>query len=55
MNWTRLQGSAIKNMQPGQAFHANYAASYKMLKDFRVGFQRILVAAVNETIRLMVS
>ena len=31
-------GFGIKNMQPGQAFHANYAASYEVLKDFRVGF-----------------
>jgi hypothetical protein len=31
-------GFAIKNMQPGQAFHANYATSYEVLKDVRVGF-----------------
>jgi hypothetical protein len=31
-------GFGIKNMQPGQAFHANYATSYGVLKDVRVGF-----------------
>jgi hypothetical protein len=31
-------GFGIKSMQPGQAFHANYATSYGVLKGFRVGF-----------------
>jgi hypothetical protein len=31
-------GFGIKSMQPGQAFHVNYAASYGVLRDFRVGF-----------------
>lgn len=30
-------GLGIRSMQPGQAFHLNYAASYGVLKDFRVG------------------
>jgi hypothetical protein len=31
-------GFGIKNMQPGQAFHANYATSYEVIKNVRVGF-----------------
>jgi hypothetical protein len=31
-------GFGIKNMQPGQAFHTNYATSYEVLKGIRVGF-----------------
>lgn len=31
-------GFGIKNMQPGQAFHSNYATSYELLKGVRVGF-----------------
>jgi len=31
-------GLGIRNMQPGQAFHINYATSYELLKDVRVGF-----------------
>ena len=31
-------GFGIKNMQPGQAFHANYATSYEVIKNLRVGF-----------------
>jgi hypothetical protein len=38
VNTDPFVGFAIKNMQPGQAFHANYDASYEVLKDFRVGF-----------------
>jgi hypothetical protein len=31
-------GFGINNMQPGQAFHVNYSASYEVLKHVRVGF-----------------
>ena len=31
-------GFGIRNMQPGQAFHINYAASYELWKNVRVGF-----------------
>ena len=31
-------GLGIKNMQPGQAFHTNYATSYEVIKNVRVGF-----------------
>jgi hypothetical protein len=31
-------GFGIKNTQAGQAFHANYTASYEVFKDVRVGF-----------------
>jgi hypothetical protein len=31
-------GFGIKNMEPGQAFHANYAASYEVHKNVRLGF-----------------
>jgi hypothetical protein len=31
-------GFGIKSLQPGQAFHMNYATSYGVTKDFRVGF-----------------
>ena len=31
-------GFGIRNLQPGQAFHANYATSYEVLRDVRVGF-----------------
>jgi hypothetical protein len=38
VNTDPFVGFGIKSMQPGQAFHMNYAASYGVLKDFRVGF-----------------
>ncbi len=31
-------GVGIKSPQPGQAFFVNYASSYGVTKDFRVGF-----------------
>ena len=31
-------GFGIENMQPGQAFHINYAASYELFKSLRLGF-----------------
>jgi len=31
-------GLGIRNLQPGQAFHINYAASYEVLKNVRLGF-----------------
>ena len=31
-------GFGIKNMQPGQAFHINYATSYEVFKNVRLGF-----------------
>lgn len=31
-------GFGIRNMQPGQAFHVNYSASYELWKNVRVGF-----------------
>lgn len=31
-------GFGIRNMQPGQAFHLNYASSYEMRKGLRLGF-----------------
>ena len=31
-------GFGIKNMQPGQAFHINYATSYELFKNVRLGF-----------------
>lgn len=38
VNTDPFVGFGIKNMRPGQAFHANYAASYELLKGVRVGF-----------------
>jgi hypothetical protein len=31
-------GFGIKNLQPGQAFHLNYATSYEIFKNIRLGF-----------------
>ena len=37
-NKSPFVGLGIKDMQPGQAFHTNYATSYEVLKGVRVGF-----------------
>jgi Putative MetA-pathway of phenol degradation len=31
-------GFGVKSMQPGQAFHVNYATSYELFKNVRLGF-----------------
>jgi len=38
VNTDPFVGFGIRSMQPGQAFHVNYATSYEVLRDFRVGF-----------------
>jgi hypothetical protein len=38
INHDPFVGFGIKDTQAGQAFHANYAASYQVLKNFRIGF-----------------
>ena len=38
MNSDPFVDLGIKDMQPGQAFHTNYATSYEVLKNVRVGF-----------------
>jgi len=37
-NKSPFVGLGVKDMQPGQAFHTNYAASYEVRKGVRVGF-----------------
>ena len=37
-NTNPFVGLGLKNVQPGQAFHANYAASYQVIKGIRIGF-----------------
>jgi hypothetical protein len=41
-------GFGIKNMQPGQAFHTNYATSYEVLKGVRVGFNGYWLQQLTE-------
>jgi len=38
----------IKSMQPGQAFHTNYASSYEVLKGVRVGFNGYWLQQLTE-------
>jgi hypothetical protein len=38
----------IKNMQPGQAFHTNYATSYEVMKDVRIGFNGYWLQQLTE-------
>jgi hypothetical protein len=37
-NTVPFVGFGIRNMQPGQAFHVNYATSYELWKNVRLGF-----------------
>ncbi|HVJ07437.1 MAG TPA: transporter [Acidisarcina sp.] len=48
-----FEGLGFKDIQAGQAFHANYATSYAVRKDFRLGFngywlQQITDHRINE-------
>jgi hypothetical protein len=41
-------GLGIRNMQPGQAFHVNYATSYETLKNVRLGFNGYWLQQVTD-------
>jgi hypothetical protein len=41
-------GFGIRNMQPGQAFHANYATSYELWKGVRLGFNGYWLQQVTD-------
>jgi hypothetical protein len=41
-------GFGIRNMQPGQAFHINYAASYELWKNVRLGFNGYWLQQVSD-------
>jgi anthranilate 1,2-dioxygenase (deaminating, decarboxylating) large subunit len=41
-------GFGIKNMQPGHAFHVNYATSYELLKNMRLGFNGYWLQQVTD-------
>jgi hypothetical protein len=41
-------GFGIRNMQPGQAFHANYATSYEVRKNVRLGFNAYWLQQVTD-------
>jgi hypothetical protein len=41
-------GFGIRNMQPGQAFHANYATSYEVHKNVRFGFNGYWLQQVTD-------
>ena len=47
-NKSPFVGLGIKDMQPGQAFHTNYATSYEVLKGFRVGFNGYWLQQLTE-------
>jgi len=41
-------GFGIRNMQPGQAFHINYATSYELWKNVRLGFNGYWLQQVTD-------
>jgi hypothetical protein len=41
-------GFGIKNMQPGQAFHMNYATCYELWKNVRIGFNGYWLQQVTD-------
>ena len=41
-------GFGIRNMQPGQAFHVNYATSYELFKNVRLGFNGYWLQQVTD-------
>ena len=41
-------GFGIRNMQPGQAFHVNYATSYELWKGLRLGFNGYWLQQVTD-------
>jgi len=41
-------GFGIRNMQPGQAFHVNYATSYEVRKNVRLGFNGYWLQQVTD-------
>ena len=41
-------GFGIKSMQPGQAFHVNYATSYEVLNNVRLGFNGYWLQQVTD-------
>jgi len=41
-------GFDLRNMQPGQAFHANYATSYEVRKNVRLGFNGYWLRQVTD-------
>lgn len=41
-------GFGIKSMQPGQAFHVNYATSYEVRKNVRLGFNGYWLQQVTD-------
>jgi hypothetical protein len=41
-------GFGIRNMQPGQAFHMNYATSYELWKNVRIGFNGYWLQQVTD-------
>jgi hypothetical protein len=41
-------GYGFKNIQPGQAFHENYAASYEVAKGIRIGFNGYAIQQITD-------